>query len=203
MDDPNKASNMIEFEKAKEGTHVLEISGSKSSRFKKDIMRGIQLAKLLPLLKSAPIKRLNFELGLIDDEGDYSGAYFPQIRKVVINQKREPESYGQTFIAGQVQAVSFAGKDLKAAMQRTFIHELGHHMLNVVPAKTRLEMENLLRASSKHSKPISERAKASWSEYFCETHAACVYHKQSLLKYDLLGYNTVVKVRFLLGLEDL
>ena len=196
-------ANIIEFEKAKEGTHVLEISGSESSRFKKDIMRGIQLAKLLSLLKSAPIKRLNFELGLVDDEGNYFGAYFPKVGKIIVNQKRSPNTYGQTFTAGQIKAVSFAGKDLKSALQRTFVHELGHHMLTVAPAKMRLEIEDLLRAVSKRGNPVSERAKASWSEYFCETHAACVYHKQSLLKHDLLGYNTVVKVRFLLGLEDL
>lgn len=193
----------IEFEKAKEGKHVLEISGSQSSRFKKDIMRGIQVAKLLPFLEENPIQNLNFELSLIDGEGDYYGAYFPTIGRIVVNRGRPPETYGQAFVVGQIQAISFAGKNLKAALQRTFVHELGHYMLDVAPIKIRLEIEDLLRSVSRRGKPISERAKASWVEYFCETHSACVYHNQSLFKYDPLGYNAVVKVRFLLGLEDL
>jgi hypothetical protein len=47
---------------------------------------------------------------------------------------------------------------------------------------------------------ISDIAADNWREYFCESHAAYVYHRKAFKEFDPAGYAMIEQVRKVLGL---
>jgi len=73
-------------------------------------------------------------------------------------------------------------------MQRSFYHEIGHHILERLPRRswTRLRC----RGASGRASPISIRARNNPLEYFCETFAAYRF-EDSLADIDPVGYHMI------------
>jgi len=55
-------------------------------------------------------------------------------------------------------------------MQRSLYHEIGHHILESLPAQVPDQIA--AQGRSRQAVPVSKRARANPLEYFCETYAA-------------------------------
>src|SRR5271165_1048029 len=72
--------------------------------------------ELLNFLERHKLGRLEFS-GRVP-EPRWLGWYDPQLRDVVVNAFRGPETYGQEFYPAELKSVSSAGSNLVEAMQR-------------------------------------------------------------------------------------
>lgn len=89
--------------------------------------------ELLSFLRRHPLGRLEFS-GRVPNR-NWLGFYDARPRDVVVNSIRSAESYGKEFRPPGLASVSAAGKSLAEAMQRSLYHEIGHHILESLPAQ--------------------------------------------------------------------
>jgi hypothetical protein len=142
--------------------------------------------KLLRFLERHKLGRLEFSGSL--PKPDWYGSYDPPLRVLVVNAFRPPASYGREFDSPGLMSVSAAGKNLEEAMQRSFYHEIGHHILERLPAQILDEIA--VQGRSGRASPISIRARNNPLEYFCETFAAYRF-EDSLADIDPVGYHMI------------
>lgn len=192
----------MELERARIGTHVRAVRGNLPASARGTVLRGAQLAGLLGLLEKHPIERLEFPSELADEFGEYLGEYEPVSRTVRLNAGRGPGTYGQPFMPGRMHTVSESSPSLAQALQRSFVHELGHHLLALAARRLgSAEPEERLRRALALGRPVSLRAGTGWKEYFCETQVAIVFHRVATLDYDPVGVRELVRLRELLEVE--
>lgn len=195
-------------ERVKRGKQVQAVGGNVPARTRDDVLRGAQVAGLDGFLASEPIARLNFRARLADRDGEYNGHYNPRTREIAVSLNRPKGSgHGVPFRWGAVESVSVTGATRDAALQRTFVHELGHHLHYVYDARRGAGTAEALispafQAARRRDRLVSDRASINWKEYFCETHSAYVYARRELQKRDPDGYNLVEKIRAELGVKQ-
>lgn len=200
-DTERRLTGMSEQERIKPGIHVGEVKGFHAARRGK-VLRGADLAGLDRYLEANPLKSVTFHAELADDVGTFNGDHVGgHIR--ISGLRRSGKDFGVPFRWGRIEAVSVAAESKELAMQRTFVHELGHNVIDFL--RTRLGRSELELILSQHyaeafttGRCVSERAAVNWREYFCETLSADTYYPQELMRRDPAGSKMVQKIRALL-----
>ena len=110
-----------------------------------------------------------------------------------MTSSRAPDSYSERFVPGRSWSVSSAGETVSDAMKRTFVHELGHHLLMTGGYR----IKDLATQSFKYAaeSAITRYASLSSQEYFCETLAAYTFHRKELQRHDPGGFAMIEAVK--------
>lgn len=142
--------------------------------------------KLLVFLERNQLGRLEFSGRL--PSPDWLGFYEALSRNLAVNCFRSTDTYGMEFYPPELPSVSAAGKNSVQAMHRSLYHELGHHILERLPARVLDDIAAVRR--SRQAAPVSTRARQSPLEYFSETFAAYRF-EDSLADKDPAGYHMI------------
>lgn len=198
----------VEQERAKPGTHFAEVRSSAPASVRDTVLRGAQRAGLLGYLERNPIPEVRIVSSLADAKGPFSGEYDPRTRSITVSADRPRAALVPSLGPGEwgrISRVSDVADSAALSMQKTFVHELTHDLTwrwadllgGIVKAEARI------RPVFNAANPVSARAAFDWKEYFCETHAAYVYHRDLLRRLDPGGYAIVEECRKALGIEAL
>ncbi|WP_264777605.1 hypothetical protein [Deinococcus aetherius] len=196
---------MSDQERIKVGQHIQEVEGLRPGAVRRTVLRGAQLAGLDQYLARAPLKSVRVSGELRDDGGHFTGDHI--CGTIRISARRvQGEDYGIPFRWGEVATVATSATTPEQAMQRTFVHELGHCLLyRLMEQEGREAVKALIkpvfREAVDMSRTVSERAEENWHEYFCETFSASVYHHRELTSRDPVGYRMVQQARALLEVD--
>jgi hypothetical protein len=169
------------------GVHARSFYSALPEQPTRDVLQALRDdPKLLSFLERRELGRLEFSGSL--PKPNWYGSYDPPLRDLVVNAFRPPASYGREFDSPGLMSVSAAGKNLEEAMQRSLYHEIGHHVLERLPAQILDEIA--VQGRSGRASPISIRARDNPLEYFCETFAAYRF-EDSLADKDPVGYHMI------------
>jgi hypothetical protein len=133
-----------------------------------------------------PLGRLEFSSGALED--GWRASYDLAVADLIVNTDRPANSYGYEFVPSDLPTVSAAGQIYLEALQRSFYHELGHHVLNILGPQAEAAIAALMR--TRRAAPVSWRARREPSEYFSETFAAYRF-EPSLADRDPEGYDVI------------
>jgi hypothetical protein len=130
-----------------------------------------------------------------------NGWYSYRDKSAHIALSRSQDTYGTKLDWGRNKALSHVSSTELEAVQKTLIHELGHHL------HQRLSEVDLLRYNLTfrviRSNAASEYAKTPFNpeEYFAETFVAWVFHRTDLIIFDELGYAMMKTALSILSVE--
>jgi hypothetical protein len=151
-------------------------------------------------LEQNPLSQLHFTREVFSDfNTSVNGMYSFLTATLHVATQRDRATYGKTFEWGAVHSVSTTGVLQIDAVQRTLVHELGHH-IHATLGKVDLESFNktmravFLRGGTTYSKRDN-------IEYFAESFALYVFYPTELLVKDVDGYGMIEKALGVVGLE--
>jgi hypothetical protein len=151
-------------------------------------------------LEQYPFSRLELTRTVFDHQRQaVNGLYSFKSTVLQIATQRSKNEFGKVFEWGRVHSVSSTGELQRDAVQRTLIHELGHHIHKVL-----LDEHPELFDITAKMLPIfggTAYAKSSWREYFPETFALYVFFGNELALKDPAGYGIMEQVLKAVGLE--
>jgi hypothetical protein len=169
------------------GVHVRDFYSALPEQPTKDVLQALRAdPKLLSFLERHPLGKLEFSGRL--PGSNWFGLFDPQSRDLIVNSCRTPDTYGQEFYPPELESISAGGKNLAEAMQRSLYHELGHHILENLPAFVVDQIT--IQGRSRQAAPVSVRARGNPLEYFSETFAAYRF-EDALADKDPSGYHMV------------
>ena len=176
-----------------------------AKRFKSDLtpaelehaLDGVRKAGLLEFLKKKPLNELNFKKTL--DSATANGTYWGGwIRRLDVKSQRPIMSFGQKWIPGSSWSISATAKDQREAIQRTFVHELGHHVhFSNMTIGGGGEVDDIITSAFKRAdgKALTQYSLTNHKEYFAEAFAAYVYEPEDLRRRDPIAFKMVEDVR--------
>jgi hypothetical protein len=150
-------------------------------------------------LERNPLSRLELSKEVLDDGVAVNGIYSFVNQTIRVATARDKREYGRTFEWQRVYSVSSTAQTPFEAIQRTLVHELGHHVHNLLrrlnePQFVETQRVNFLQAGTVYGKrnPL---------EYFAECFALYVYFPDPLERKDPSGYVMLEKALHRVGLE--
>gem|GEM_PF-1478846 len=150
-------------------------------------------------LEQNPLNRLELSKEVLDDGVAVNGIYSFTNKTIQVATARDKREYGRAFEWQRVYSVSSTAQTPFEAIQRTLVHELGHHVHNVLrrlnePQFVQTQRANFLQAGTVYGKrnPL---------EYFAECFALYVYFPDPLERKDPSGYVMLEKALHRVGLE--
>jgi hypothetical protein len=196
---------VIEREQIQIGIHVNAIQTVLTRSDTKRVLRAINQAGADTYLRDHPLEHLLI-VPTIEGEDHFTlGVYRRRIdlsASIVLNANRSRSSYGQprTLNALPSTISSLAANKLEA-LQRSLLHELGHHLIATSIKTTALE--SLVLQARKAGGRVSQRAddRHNWQEYFCECFVAHTFEHDLLFMKDPAGFAMMVDIRERLGLK--
>ncbi len=173
-----------------EGVHAKLLKSGVDRRETATVLKGAEKADLIDFLVRRPLE----ELTIGDLPARYStsnGLYYAGLQNLWVRAPREEDTFGIKFVAGKSWSISKCAKTANLAQQRTFVHELGHHLgfTLMKGAAGRRVIEAAW--SNPRRKPITEYAWRDEHEYVAECFAAYVYHRARLKTFDPVGFAMV------------
>jgi hypothetical protein len=151
-------------------------------------------------LERNPLSCLELTQTVLDEfKEEVNGMYSFKSSAMQVATTRSKSEYGQLFEWGSVYSVSSTGELPIDAVQRTLIHELGHHIHKVL-----LELNPELFDRTVKVAAIlggTRYAKTHWREYFAENFALYVFYPTELLVKDEAGYGMMEQALSAVGLE--
>jgi hypothetical protein len=150
-------------------------------------------------LERHPFSRLEIMHQVWDEGVAVNGVYFFQDRLLKIATTRAKSEYGQRFEWQRVYSVSSTAETQIEATQMTLVHELGHHIHNILAG---LDEQHFLETT----RTVFLRGGTTYSkqnplEYFAESFALYSYFPTELLVKDVDGYVMIEGVLERIGLE--
>lgn len=149
-------------------------------------------------LQRHPLQRLSFVAQVFLDAKPINGVYNYRTRDLEVSVTRIQSDFGLRYQKQKIWSVSSIARDADAAIQRTFVHELGHHLHCV------LRQVDLMVFRSTMLTPISDSITqyglVNPQEHFAESFAAFVFQR-ALLMDNSFGYAMIQSVLECLGLE--
>lgn len=150
-------------------------------------------------LQLNPLHRLSFVQQVFIDGKPINGLYNCRTREVEISVARVQSDYGQRYQKQKIWSVSTAARDTEAAMQRTFVHELGHHVHCVLREVDLMAFRTTMLTPISDS--LSQYGLINPQEHFAESFAAFVFHRVELLIDNSFGHAMINRVLGRLELE--
>lgn len=158
---------------------------------------------LLKFLEQHPLNGLYFANDILVNAVEVSGVYLFSTQEASINLTRTNKDFGQVYQKQQFWSVSTLAINRHSAIQRTFVHELGHHIHQTL---RKLDL-SLFRFTmlTPTSDSISHYGLGNPLEHFAESFAAHVFQRIDLLSDDSFGYDMIERVlaRFDLKIGEL
>ena len=128
-----------------------------------------------------------------------NGFYNFATKQAEVSLTREASSYQQTFEQQAFFSISTLAKTPTEAIQRTLIHEAGHHLHSVLRSTDTALFKITMLAPTMSA--LSQYGTQTQLEYFAESIAAYIFHRTELMVYDSFGYGIIKKVLERLNLE--
>lgn len=146
-----------------------------------------------------PLQKIVFAQKIIDNQVEVNGIYDYVLKIAEVSVSRAEIEYGWYYRKQDFWSISSLGINLQNAIERTFIHELGHHLHRVL---REIDLP-LFRSTMLFpvGNALSQYGLKSNLEYFAENFVAYVYHRIEFLIDDQLGYDMLERVFRRLGLE--
>jgi hypothetical protein len=154
---------------------------------------------LTEFLKKYPLDSLSFAKTVMVDTREVNGVYNFLTQEVSISLVRSSSDFGQSYQKQRIWSISALARTREAAIQRTFVHELGHHV-----HRTLRELDiSVFRFTmmTPRSDALSQYGLDSAFEHFAESFSAYVFHRVELALDDSFGYAMIQRVLIRLGLE--
>jgi hypothetical protein len=192
------------------GTLILEVKSLfakhiESPPFKElhDILLIPEQIGLLQFLEQHPLERLRFADRVAVNASEVNGLYLFSAQEANINLTRNLQDFGQVYQKQNFWSISCLADTPSLAIQRTFVHELGHHVHQIL---RQLDI-SLFRSTMMipTSDSLSQYGLGNPLEHFAESFAAHIFHRTELLLNDSLGYAMIERVlaRFDLKIGEL
>ena len=162
------------------------------------VYRAAQMLGLDQFLAIKPLNGIDFVPNLRTSSNEPIGGRYDRFTKILtINTVWSATTHGAKFLAGELETVAEAARTPAEAMQRTFVHELAHH----VHRQGGDVVNGIIESAffNEDCRPITRYAKILPSEYFAESLTAYAYHRTALQTHDPIGYNMVVDVLTAVG----
>jgi SPP1 gp7 family putative phage head morphogenesis protein len=187
---PNK-SNATDYAIAKPGTHFRSVDSPLERSETYTALSGMKDAGLVPFLRQNPIGDIAFvREAYTPDRRRIMGSYRRYDRFLTLAYGEPVGGWGQELKPGETFGVALTARNRKEHLKMVFVHELGHHVLNVVGKAGWEIIDNALAERRRH---ISLYA-STRDDYFSESLVAFVYHPDVLMSYDRVGYDMVQEV---------
>jgi hypothetical protein len=150
-------------------------------------------------LEENPLSRLELTHFVVFQGKNVNGLYDFQEKVMQVATMRSPDEYHKVFDWQRIHSVSSTGDTQMESLKRTMIHELGHHIHNIlmdmdVDLFGRTLRVNFLAGGTLY-------AQTSEYEYFAETFSLYVYFHDELLKRDAAGHGMIRLALSRIGLE--
>ena len=178
----------------KVGLHARSLFSALPEQPTREVLQALKSdPRLVDILEGHGLGRL--ELSGRVPKPHWLGYYDPRTGDLVVNTLRPESTFGREFGSPELPSVSAAAPNLVEALQRSLYHEIGHHLLERVPAAVLDQFVDLRR--SRKLIPVSRRARDGILEYFSETYTAYRF-EDSLADRDPAGYDMIEAVLRLL-----
>ena len=128
-----------------------------------------------------------------------NGFYNFATKQAEVSFTRATSSYPQTFEQQGFFSISSLAKTATKAIQRTLVHEAGHHIHNVLRSTNTALFKITMLAPTMSA--LSQYGTQTQLEYFAESITAYVFHRTELMFYDSFGYGIIKKSLEQLRLE--
>lgn len=177
----------------REGRQYLRLKGDRARIIQaKQVFSVIKDTPLDGVLRKQPIKEY-FVAGNIEGaHGEkLAGIYFYDEQRLGVSYDTPAGPYNGIFDPGNSRAVLDAAKDQVDYMQRTLVHELGHHLYGIASKDLRSSADKAFNKAKQAGQLITTYAGKSRTEYLSECLAAYTYHEEELKAFDLDGHALV------------
>jgi hypothetical protein len=164
------------------------------------ITRVIEEIGMSDWLEAHPLSRLELTHQVFSDRGtEINGMYSFNLKIMQIATTRRKSEFGQPFEWQRVFSVSSTGDTPLEATRRTLVHELGHHVHNILKEVNRQKYNqshqiNWLAGGTQY-------AMYSTTEYFAESFALYVYQNTVLRDKNPETYDMMEQALKEVGLE--
>lgn len=153
------------------------------------IVEVVDSAGLSEFLGRYQLHQIEFMPTVVVDGRSVNGIYYPEDARVEVAITRDTRGWGLSRDDQDFYTLSQGGRSLLEAIQRTLIHEVGHHVHEVLRRQhPQLFLQTCLYP---RSDGITPYARANAREYFAESFAAWVFARAELLIYDKIGYGMI------------
>lgn len=194
---PAVPPSLTQYALPKIGTHFDMFESKLPTATTNEVLSIIDKVGLLGFLEKKPLESLKLAKLKRNINGSYEWGARTKGR-LLVHSERE-NSHGESLVPGKIWSVSKAGVSAVEAMQRTLVHELGHH----VHIAYRIQVDMLIRkAFARSTSRITRYANWDHQEYFAESFAAYSFARDTLKNHDPNGFAMVESVRKMLGLLD-
>jgi hypothetical protein len=150
-------------------------------------------------LEQYPLSRLELRETVLNKGRPVNGVYSFKQKSLRASTTRERNQYGYPFEWQRVNSVSSTAETQFLSIQITLVHELGHHIHNMLGITDRTYFDATLRFVFLQGG--TNYANLDNIEYFAESFALYVYYPTELLVKDPQGYGMIEKTLEILGLE--
>jgi hypothetical protein len=176
---------------AKPGIHFKSVDSPLEQRETYTALSGMKDAGLTQFLRQNPIGDIAFvREAYTPDRRRIMGSYRRPDRFMTLAYGEPVGGWGQQLTPGETFGVALTARNRSEHLKMVFVHELGHHVLNVLGKAGWEIVDSALAERSRH---ISLYASAR-DDYFSESLVASVYHPEALMSYDRVGYDMVQAV---------
>jgi hypothetical protein len=150
-------------------------------------------------LRQYPLQHLEFNAEVLHNGQVVNGIYDFYSKSAEISLTREASEYNQPYHKQRFWSISSLANTKTQAVARTFIHEIGHHLHQLLEqmSPTQFRATMLLPRTNALSQYAMQRNR----EYFAECFAAYVYQRVELLMDDTLGYDMIERSLDALGIS--
>jgi hypothetical protein len=146
-----------------------------------------------------PLRSIRFEHNIIFDGREVNGVYEFLTREASVNLSRQIFDYGQPYQKQKFSSISVLAADTHFATERTFVHELGHHV-HCILRELDLSLFRITMMTPR-SDSLSQYGLTNSLEYFAESFAAYVFQRTELRIDDAFGHAIIERVLTRLALE--
>ncbi|MGH8429991.1 MAG: hypothetical protein ACREUF_06280, partial [Solimonas sp.] len=185
----------------------LRVVSESTTEVRARLLDVISAARLEGFLQRVPLRQIDFVRRM--PARTAHGVYSIQQQRIWVNTQRPRSSYGQEWVPGSNWSVSMLGRNALEAKQRTFAHELGHHIHLSITRPTHLALgaeigtqaDAEVARAFRSGRPLTVYASRIDYEYFAESFAAYVFERERLRQFDPVGHDMVRRVLQLAGIE--
>jgi hypothetical protein len=150
-------------------------------------------------LERNPFSSLELSPTVIFEDREVGGLYDFEKKVACVALTKAEDEYGQEFVWGRISKLSAAATTSQDAVQRTLVHEFGHHIHRMIGDISPLNFVMIARAIS--SNGVSSYARRNGMEYFAESFSAYTFHRTEFIVHDQLGYDMIERALHVLGIE--
>jgi hypothetical protein len=150
-----------------------------------------------------PLKTIRFQNKVLYLESEVNGIYDFQTKEASIALLRNDSEYAKVYEKQRFWSLSVLAKTLPQAVERTLIHELGHHLHGILrDVDLPLFRSTML---TPRSDALSQCGLQNSFEYFAECFTAHVFERVELMFDDQFGYAMIERVlaRLEINLKEL